>query len=274
MKKTNIPKIAAKKKRGEKIVMLTCYDATFAKILDETNLDMLLVGDSLGMVIQGHKNTLPVTMEETLYHTRCVSRVAKNTPVVADLPFLSYQISKEQAVLNAGRCLKEGMAEAVKIEGGMEQIETVKALIQANIPVMGHIGLKPQSIHQMGGYKIQGKTESSIKALFQEAQALEEAGCFAIVLEGVVASIAKQITERVSIPTIGIASGSHCDGQVLVIYDLLGMDPGWQPKFAKRYLEGHQVISQAVSQFIQEVQSELFPQEEQERTPEELRIVK
>ncbi len=194
-------------------------------------------------------------MEDILYHTRCVAAGAENALVVSDLPFLSYQVSKEEALKNAGRCLKESKAEAVKLEGGLEQAETVRALVQAGIPVMGHIGLKPQSIHQMGGYKIQGKSEEAVRSLLKDALALEEAGCFSIVLEGMTKEAAKAVTQNISIPTIGIASGPHCDGQVLVLYDLLGLNPGEQPAFAKNYLDGNGLVAGAVKQFIAEVQS-------------------
>lgn len=248
--KITAPKIAAKKKSGEKIAMLTCYDATFAQILDQAGIDILLVGDSLGMVIQGEANTLPVTMEDIVYHTRCVTSKTKEALVVADLPFMSYQPSIETALNNAGRCLKEAKAEAVKLEGGKEFAETVYQMTRAGIPVMGHIGLKPQSIHQMGGYKIQGKTETAIQELLKDALALEEAGVFSIVLEGVTPEAAKQITQAVAVPTIGIASGPDCDGQVLVLYDLLGLNPSGQPAFAKKYLDGHGLVTHAVKEFI------------------------
>lgn len=261
--KPTLPQLAAKKKAGEKIVMLTCYDASFARILEATDVDLLLVGDSLGVVIQGRENTLPVTLDEVIYHTRCVTRAARETRVIADLPFMSYQTSKKEALRNAGRCLKEGRAHGVKLEGGMEMADTVQAMTDAGIPVMGHIGLRPQTIHQMGGYKIQGKTQAGRKKLLQEALALQEAGCFSIVLEGVVPEAAKKITEELVIPTIGIASGPFCDGQVLVLYDLLGMDPSWQPKFVKKYLEGAALIAKAVEAFAAEVRGEIFPPQEE-----------
>lgn len=263
--KLTIPQCLAKKLRGEKIVMTTGYDATFAKILDASPVDLILVGDSLGTVIQGKENTLSVTLDEIIYHARCVSDAAPNTLVIADLPFMSYQISKEQALLSAGRCLKETRSRAVKLEGGAEFAETVQALVQSGVPVMGHIGLQPQSIHQMGGYKIQGKTQQSEKKLLEDAVALQRAGCFAIVMEGIVPAVAKKITRAMTIPTIGIASGPHCDGQVLVLYDLLGMDPDWQPKFVKKYLDGASLITQAIQAFATEVRQEIFPSKEKSR---------
>lgn len=274
MKKITIPSIKAKKEKGEKIAMLTCYDASFARILDDADIDILLVGDSLGMVIQGHETTLPVTIEEVIYHTRCVVSKARKSLIVSDLPFMSYQTSPREALINAGRCLKEGGAHAVKLEGGMEQADTVKSLMNAGIPVMGHIGLKPQTIHQMGGYKIQGKTEADARQLLKDAASLEEAGCFALVLEGVVPEVAGKITELLSIPTIGIASGPHCDGQVLVLYDLLGMNPEWEPKYVKKYVEGYRIIADAVHRFSKEIREGVFPQEGDAIKKEELRVVK
>lgn len=274
MKRVTVPKIVAQKKTLEKIVMLTCYDATFASLLDKAGVDILLVGDSLGMVIQGRPNTLSVTLEDVLYHTKCVSSLTEEALVVADLPFMSYQVSKEEALKNAGRLLKEAGAEAVKLEGGREQHQTIHALVEAGIPVMGHIGLKPQSIHKMGGYKIQGKTENSVKELIQDARALEEAGCFAIVLEGIKPAAAKEITQKTNVPTVGIASGPDCDGQVLVLYDLLGLHPGWQPKFAKKYMDGNTLVSNAAKQFIKEVQQGIYPPTEEDKSAkEQLRLV-
>lgn len=267
MKRVTVPKLKLKKEAGERVVMLTCYDATFAQILDQAGIDILLVGDSMGMVIQGHENTLPVTIEDIIYHTKCVAAKVGEALIVSDLPFLSYQVSKEEALKNAGRCLKEGGAEAVKLEGGREQCDKIEALVEVGIPVMGHIGLKPQSIHQLGGYKIQGKTENAVGELIKDARALEGAGCFAIVLEGITEEGAKAVTKMVSIPTIGIASGPHCDGQVLVLYDLLGLNPGWQPKFAKKYLDGNTLVTNAVKEFISEVK-------EVEKPVESIRLIK
>lgn len=269
--KNRITQLKQKKETGEKITMLTCYDATFAKILDEAGVDILLVGDSLGMVIQGYETTLPVTLDEMIYHTRCVSSSAQNASVVVDLPFMSYQSSIETAMQSAGRCLKETKAQAVKLEGGEEMSETIFHLTRSGIPVMGHIGIQPQSIHQMGGYKIQGKEQNVAQKLLKSARCLEDAGCFAIVLEGILPLTAATITKKVSTPTIGIASGPHCDGQVLVLYDLLGLHRGWQPKFVKPYLDGNHLVIEAVRKFMKEVQTKTFAskkaKEDQEPSP-------
>lgn len=250
------------KGRGEPITMLTAYDATFAKIMDETGVEALLVGDSLGMVIQGHPNTIPVTLEDVLYHTKCVARVVRRAHIMADMPFMSYQASTEQALLNAGRLLKEGGAESVKVEGGEEMVETVAAMASAGIPVMAHIGLRPQTIHQMGGYKVQGKTISGADQLIKEARMMEEAGAFGLLLEGIVVEVASQITRSVNIPTIGIGAGPGVDGQVLVIYDLLGMNKEFNPKFLKKYADLHTIITNAVGNYIKEVKEGEFPKEE------------
>ena len=272
MKRITAPQLKAKKQAGEKIVMLTCYDATFASVLEATDVDCLLIGDSLGMVIQGQASTLPVTVEEMIYHTRCVVRQARQKLVITDLPFMSYQPSVETALVNAGRLLKEGGAQAVKLEGGCEQFETVQALVRSGIPVMGHIGMEPQSVNQKGGYVIQGKSTEETKALVQDALGLEEAGAFAIVLEGVAPEAAQKITQTVSIPTIGIASGPHCDGQVLVLYDILGLNPGWQPKFAKKYLDGNRLVFEAAQNFVKDVRQGIYPLKEAEEK-KSLRLV-
>lgn len=261
MKPVTIPCIIEKCRRGEKIVMLTAYDATFARLADESGIDMILVGDSLGMVIQGHENTLPVTLEDVVYHASCVSRAAKGALVVADLPFMSYQSSRSQALLSAGRAMKEGGARAVKLEGGMEMAETCKLMVAAGIPAMAHIGLKPQRVHQMGGYKIQGRTADEARELVNEARAFEDAGAFSIVLEGVAIETAQEITESVSIPTIGISSGPHCGGQVLVIYDLLGLNPEFHPTYLKVYADGHKFVTDAIRKYAKEVKEGKFPAE-------------
>jgi len=250
------------KNRGERITMLTAYDATFARILDEAGVESILVGDSLGMVVQGHSNTIPVTIDDIIYHTKCVSRVVRKAHVMADMPFMSYQASIDQALINAGRCLKEGGAESVKLEGGEEMIETVAAMTSAGIPVCAHIGLRPQTIHQMGGYKIQGKTTFSADRLIEEAKGFEAAGAFSLLLEGIVAEVALEITREVNIPTIGIGSGSGCDGQVLVIYDMLGMDKSFSPKFVKKYADLNEIIADAVGKYVEEIKSGEFPSEE------------
>ncbi|MBT3182480.1 MAG: 3-methyl-2-oxobutanoate hydroxymethyltransferase [Deltaproteobacteria bacterium] len=262
MKRITIPKLLEKYRKGEKLTMITAYDATIASLVDEAGIDMILIGDSLGMVIQGHDTTIPVTMEDIIYHTRCVSRGSKKALIVADLPFMSYQVSKTKAMLAAGRALKEGCANAVKLEGSMEMVETTKLLTAAGIPVISHIGLKPQNINVMGGYKIHGKSAEDAKKMIEEAKAFEEAGAFALLLEGVAVETAREITETVSIPTIGISSGLNCSGQVLVIYDLLGFNPSFNPKFLKVYADGHRFITDAVRDYIEEVKLEKFPSDE------------
>src|SRR5579883_2243877 len=222
--KVTVPVLRKMKETGERIAMLTAYDATFARLLDEARVDVLLVGDSAGMVVAGHETTLPVTMEETLYHTRAVARAARRAQVVADMPFMSYQASVEDGVRNAGRLVKEGGAEAVKLEGGADYAELARRLSRIGIPVMGHIGLTPQSVHALGGFKVQGRDAAGAKRILDDARALEEAGCYAIVLEGIPRQLARAVTEAVTIPTIGIGAGPDCDGQVLVVYDMLGMN--------------------------------------------------
>ncbi|MGE5302371.1 MAG: 3-methyl-2-oxobutanoate hydroxymethyltransferase [Alphaproteobacteria bacterium] len=260
--KVTVPDIAAMKQRGAKITCLTAYDYSFARILDSAEVDILLVGDSLGCVVQGHANTLAVTMDEMIYHTRAVARGRKRALVVGDMPFLSYQVSAEEAVRNAGRFLQEGGAEAVKLEGGTAVRETIAKIVQAGIPLMGHVGLTPQSVHRLGGYKVQGKDKGRYDAILADALAVEDAGGFALVLEGMPMDLAKEITNRVSIPTIGIGAGPHCDGQVLVIHDMLGLFDDFKPKFVKRYAELKDVIGGAVKSFVADVREERFPAEE------------
>jgi 3-methyl-2-oxobutanoate hydroxymethyltransferase len=260
--KVTVPHIIKMKQRGEKITCLTAYDYSFARILDEAGVDMLLVGDSLGCVVQGNHNTLAVTMEEMIYHTRAVVRGRKRALVIGDMPFLSYQASKEQALQNAGRFLKEAGAEAVKLEGGVAVKETIADLVNAGIPVMGHIGLTPQSVHQFGGYKIQGRDKARRETVLRDAVAVEEAGAFAVVLEGMPLDLAEEITQRLTIPTIGIGAGVHCDGQVLVIHDMLGLFDDFMPKFVKRYADLKQTMTGAVKEFIGEVKEQKFPREE------------
>ena len=259
--KVTIHTLRQKKTSGEKITMLTCYDATFARLLDEAGTDVLLVGDSLGMVIQGQSTTLPVTLDEMIYHARAVVRGTRRAQVVGDMPFMSYQASVEEAMRSAGRLMKEGGVEAVKLEGGAQHAELVRRLVGAGIPVMGHIGLTPQSFHQMGGFKVQGREEAARKRLIDDAHILEEAGAYSLVLEGIPLEVAEEITEQLSIPTIGIGAGPHCDGQVLVIYDLLGMNEEFKPKFVKRYENLSLRIRNAVDEYIQDVRSGSFPSE-------------
>ena len=250
------------KQIGQKICMVTAYDATFAHILDQSGADVLLVGDSLGMVIQGHESTLPVTMDQMVYHTAMVTRGARRAHVVADLPFMSYQVSVQDAVRNAGRLVSEGGAGSVKMEGGAEFADAVRAIVRASIPVMGHLGLTPQSVHKMGGYVVQGRDEEQARRMLDDALALEAAGAYALVLEGVPLELARTITQSLSIPTIGIGAGRHCDGQVLVCYDLLGMNPDFKPKFVKRFANLHGAITDAAGAYFAEVRDGMFPDEE------------
>lgn len=260
--KVTVPGIRQMKERGEKITMLTAYDTPFAHILDEAGVDILLVGDSVGSVVVGYPNTLPVTVEEMIYHTSAVVRGTKRALVVIDMPFMSYQVSLEDAKRNAGRMIKESGAEAVKLEGGANMAEVIKAIVDIDIPVMGHVGLTPQSIHQMGGYKVQGKIEEQRRNIVEDALAVEEAGAFSLVLECIPMELAQEITEKLSIPTIGIGAGIHCDGQVLVIHDVLGLLGEFRPKFVKRYVDLRRVISQALEEYIKEVREGSFPTEE------------
>ncbi|MEA4808951.1 3-methyl-2-oxobutanoate hydroxymethyltransferase, partial [Macellibacteroides fermentans] len=250
------------KENNRKISMLTAYDYSMAKMVDAAGIDSVLIGDSLGMVFQGHESTLPVTVDEIIYHTKAVARGVKNALIVADMPFLSYHISKEEAVRNAGRMIKEGGAEAVKIEGGALFTETIKAIVDAQIPVMGHIGLTPQSVNAFGGFKVQGKDEQSAKRLLEDAKLLEKAGVFAITLECIPDKLAQLITKSVSIPTIGIGAGKDCDGQVLVINDMLGMFSDFVPKFVKQYAKLNVEITAAVRSYASDVKEGRFPSDE------------
>ncbi len=263
MSKVTIHTLQKKKNSQQKITMVTAYDATFARLIDQNGIDILLVGDSLGMVVAGHSNTLPVTMEQMIYHTRCVSRGTSRGHIVADMPFMSYQTSTKDAVHNAGRLVKEGFAHAVKLEGGAMHAPLIQQLVAIGIPVMGHLGLTPQSVHQMGGFKVQGKDNQAQQQLLKDAKAIEQAGAYAIVLEGIPKTIAKQITETVSIPTIGIGAGPDCDGQVLVIYDLLGMDDTFQPKFVRKYASLSQTIGSALQSFSKDVKDGSFPSDKE-----------
>lgn len=251
------------KRRGEKIAMLTCYDATFARLLDESHVDILLVGDSLGMVIQGHETTLPVTIDEMIYHTRAVARGATRAHVVGDMPFMSYQTSVETAMTNAGRLIKEGGAHSVKLEGGAQHADLVARLVAVGIPVMGHIGLTPQSFHQLGGFKVQGRDPAAAERLIEDARSLERAGAYAIVLEGIPSEVAAQITAAIDIPTIGIGAGPDCDGQVLVVYDLLGMNDSFKPRFVRTYEKLATRIRTAVDAYVGDVRGANFPGEQE-----------
>ncbi|HYA12340.1 MAG TPA: 3-methyl-2-oxobutanoate hydroxymethyltransferase [Thermodesulfovibrionales bacterium] len=261
MARITIHDLLKKKSEQKKITMLTAYDYPFARIIDEAGIDAIIVGDSLGMVVQGLENTLPVTMDEMIYHTKIVSRGVKNAMVIGDLPFMSYQASVEEAVRNAGRFLKEAGAAAIKIEGGAEVAEHIRAMKRSDIPVMAHIGLTPQSIHRMGGYKIQGRTEESAKRLIEEAHIVEDAGAFSLLLEAIPMGLAKRITEEVSIPTIGIGAGPYCDGQVLVLHDLIGLFEKFLPKFAKRYVNLKDEALKAITTYKEEVEKGIFPSE-------------
>jgi 3-methyl-2-oxobutanoate hydroxymethyltransferase len=258
-KKVTVPTIRARKSSGPKIAAVTAYDATMARLLDESGVDILLVGDSLGMVVQGLPNTLPVTVEEICYHSRAVARATRRAQVVGDMPFMSFQVSVELAVANAGRMLKEGQVEAVKLEGGQDVAEHVRAMVRAGIPVMGHVGLTPQSVHAMGGFRVQGKADDDAARIVADALALQAAGAYCVVIEGVPVDLGRRVTEAVSIPTIGIGAGPYCDGQVLVCYDLLGMVRNLHPKFVKRYGEIGDAIVAASAGYVQEVRSGAFP---------------
>ncbi|MBN1363925.1 MAG: 3-methyl-2-oxobutanoate hydroxymethyltransferase [Syntrophaceae bacterium] len=247
---------------GEKITVLTAYDYAMSSILDECNIDIILVGDSLGNVVLGYDTTLPVTMEDMLHHTKAVSRAAKNALIVADMPFLSYQVSTKEAFSNAGRFLKEADAQAIKLEGGRDFAEIVRKITSSGIPVMAHLGLTPQSIHQIGGYKVQGKKDEDAHRIIEDAKILEQAGAFSIVLECVPEALASEVTKSISIPTIGIGAGVHCDGQVLVINDLLGMSERFTPKFVKKYANLNSEIKKAVKNYIGEVKNGNFPDSE------------
>ncbi|HCU25058.1 MAG TPA: 3-methyl-2-oxobutanoate hydroxymethyltransferase [Deltaproteobacteria bacterium] len=260
--KITVPQITAMKAKGEKIAMVTAYDYTFAKLFDSAGAEILLVGDSLGMVVQGRKNTLGVTMDHMIYHSHCVSKGAERAHVVCDLPFMSYQGSTADAIRVSGAALKKGRAEAVKMEGGEEIAETIRAVSNLGIPVMGHVGLMPQRVQQMGGYKVQGRGKDAAKKVLRDAKAVAQAGAYALVLEGIPLELAQDITAALKIPTIGIGSGPHCDGQVLVCYDLLGMFEEISPKFVKKYADLKSAIREAVSRYVAEVKAGTFPDKE------------
>lgn len=257
--KVTIKTLMDMKKREEKIAMLTAYDYQVASLIDKAGVEVILVGDSLGMVVLGYENTIPVTLEEVIHHLKAVTRARPRAFVVGDLPFMSYQAGAEDAVRSAGRLLKEGGAEAVKLEGGKRMEAVLEGIIGADIPVMGHIGLTPQSLHHFGGYRVQGKDRASADRLLEDAFFLEEVGCFSLVLEGIPWQLARRITEKLSIPTIGIGAGPYCDGQVLVVNDLLGMAADFTPKFVKRYAEVGRIVTDAVTRYVREVKEGKFP---------------
>ncbi|OQY28622.1 MAG: 3-methyl-2-oxobutanoate hydroxymethyltransferase [Candidatus Cloacimonetes bacterium 4572_55] len=258
-KKVTIKTLRGMKRRSEKICMLTAYDYLTAKHVDAAGVDAILVGDSAAMVFAGYENTLPITLDEMLYHVKAVNRGRKRALLVGDMPFLSYQVSQDQAIYNAGRMLKEGGAEAVKLEGGEPIAPFIDRMTRVGIPVMGHLGMTPQSVHQFGGYKLQAKCERSAERLLNDAAALEQAGCFAIVLEKVPYPLAGKVSEKLKIPTIGIGAGPDCDGQVLVVDDMLGIFEEFDPKFLKRYANLATIIRQAVSTYVSEVKNQEFP---------------
>lgn len=260
MKKT-VSTLQQAKENGQKITMLTAYDYSTAKLMDEAGIDMILIGDSLGNVILGYEDTISVTMEDMIHHGAAVSRGVKETMVVVDMPFMSYQISVEEAVTNAGRLMKEGRANAVKLEGGKSVCPQIKAITQAGIPVVAHLGLTPQSINALGGYKVQGKSEDAAKKLLEDALAVQEAGAFALVLECVPTKLASLITKKLTIPTIGIGAGNECDGQVLVYQDMLGMFSDYVPKFVKQFAQVGEIMKKAFSDYKEEVASGAFPAE-------------
>ena len=261
-RKVTAPDLLSMKERGEKITVLTAYDYPTARLLELAGIDVALVGDSLGNVVLGYENTLPVTMDEMLHHVKAVARGSVRALVVADMPYLSYQISPEQAVENAGRFLKEGGAAAVKLEGGLEMAETVRRIVEVGIPVMGHVGYTPQSVHAFGRHVVRGKDEYSARRVMDGAKALQEAGAFAVVLEAMPAALAKEVTESLVVPTIGIGAGPHCDGQVLVIHDMLGLGEGPPPKFVKAYARLGEMAVEALKQYATEVKSGRYPDEE------------
>lgn len=260
MNGVTVPDFVAAKKAGRKLAMLTAYDYTTARLVDAAGADGILVGDSLGMVIQGEPNALSVTLDDMVYHTRCVARAANRALIVADLPFMTFQVNAEEALRNAGRLMQQGKAHAVKLEGGVRSVAAIKAITRADIPVMGHVGLTPQSVHKFGGFRVQRDERS----LLEDARAVEEAGAFAVVLECVPAALAAQVTAELSIPTIGIGAGSGCDGQVLVLQDMLGMYDEIRPKFVKHFAELGEQIRAAVGEYCREVRTGSFPDADHE----------
>lgn len=261
--KVTIPFFQAKKDRKEKIVAITAYDFPIAKIVDESGVDMILVGDSLGMVVLGYENTIPVTMEEMIHHTKPVVRASKRALVVGDMPYFSFHLTQEESIANASRFLKEAGASAVKIEGASKKrLRLIEALIDAEIPVMGHVGLTPQSIYHFGQFKVRGKEVDEAKKIIQDASNLEKAGVFSVVLECIPMEVAKIITEKLKVPTIGIGAGPYCDGQILVFHDLVGYSDGYLPKFVRKYADIHQLISRAVKEYIDDVREGRFPDSE------------
>lgn len=259
MRRISTRALQKKARDGEKIVMVTCYDATFARLVDAAEVDAILIGDSLGMVIQGHEHTIPVTLDDVIYHARAVARGCQRPHLVGDLPFGTYQANVDDAVRNAARLMQEGAVQAVKLEGGERVAPAVARMTEAGIPVMGHLGLTPQSVHQFGGYRIQGRTVSAAEKLLNDARCLQEAGAYSLVLEGIPLKLAEQVTDALSIPTIGIGAGPACDGQVLVLYDLLGLDDRFNPKFLKKFDNLQERVIAAVGNYAREVRTGDFP---------------
>ena len=266
-RKVTVLDIGARKGAGPALAMVTAYDFTMARLIDEAGADLILVGDSLGMVVQGLANTIPVTLDEICYHGRAVARAATTAHVVGDLPFMSYQVSAAQAVESAGKLMKEGAFESVKLEGGEEVAEHVARIVRAGVPVMGHVGLTPQSVHALGGFKVQGRGDEAEAKILADAKAIEQAGAYAIVLEAIPPDVAARVTASVGVPTIGIGAGPACDGQVLVCTDLLGLSRGHSPKFAKHYAELGDAVVGAVKEYVSEVQSGAFPGREHTYKP-------
>lgn len=259
MKKITVNTLQQMKQDGEKIASLTAYDYSFASLLDRSGIDVLLVGDSLGMVMQGHDSTLPVTIEDMVYHSRCVSRGCERALMIVDMPFMTYQDSPEHALRNAGRLMQQGGAHMVKLEGGGVMAETIHFVVERGIPVCGHIGLTPQSVHQMGGYRVQGRSKDQAEQLLNDARILQQAGASVIVLEAIPAELAKTVSDNIAIPTIGIGAGVDCDGQVLVLQDMLGLYPQPSPRFSRNYMEITHSIEDAIALYIKEVKSGQFP---------------
>lgn len=264
--RTTIRDIAAMKRRGKRIAMITAYDYTSARIVENADVDIILVGDSLGQVVLGYESTVPVTMEDMLHHIKAVVRGTEKVHIVGDLPFMSYQASRSDAIRNAGRILKEGGAQSVKLEGGRSVAKTMRRIVQAGIPVMGHIGLTPQAVNQLGGYRIQGRTTKAAVELIEDAKAVEDAGAYSIVLEGVPSQLAQIVTERLKIPTIGIGAGVHCDGQVQVFHDMMGLYTDFTPKHARKYAHLAELMNGAVSEYIEDVRNRSFPSEDESFT--------
>ncbi len=251
------------KNKGEKISMLTAYDFTMAQIIDRAGIDIILVGDSAGNVMAGYDTTIPMTMENMIYHTACVVRGVEKALVIADMPFMSYQVTANEALRSAGRMMKEAGAHAVKLEGGRTVVETVQKIVNAGIPVMGHLGLTPQSIYKFGTYKVRAKEQEEAQQLIEDAKALEQAGCFSLVLEKIPANLARKVTKAISIPTIGIGAGPHCDGQVLVVHDMLGLNKEFKPRFLRRYADLDSSITKAVQSYITDIKKDDFPNEDE-----------